>query len=117
MKTRKMMRCRQTCDLTQVRVKIPADLSSTGKIKWRRAKIDTCVAPLVDALQQSGIDMRGSCCGHGHSAGEIHLQDGRLLLILDERTTRVWMAHADEMQRRLERMIRDCILDVQEFES
>jgi hypothetical protein len=100
-----------------VRVKIPADLSSTGKTKWRKAKIDTCIASLVDALQHGGIDMCGSCCGHGHSAGEIHLQDGRLLLILDKRAARVWLAHADEMQRRLERMIRDRILDVQEFES
>ncbi len=106
-----MKKCRQTCDLIPVRVKIPADLASTGKSKWKRAKIDACVAPLVDALQRGGIDMRGSCCGHGHTAGEIHLQDGRLLLILDECAARLWMAHADEMQCRLERMIRDQALE------
>jgi hypothetical protein len=106
-----MKKCRQACDLTQIRVKIPADLSPTGRIKWKKAKIDACVAPLVDALQRGGIDMRGSCCGHGYSVGEIQLQDGRLLLILDEQAARLWMSHADEMQRRLEQMIRDRALE------
>ena len=64
-------------------VKIPADLACSGEEHWTRAKIDSCVAPLVRALQEGGIDMRGSCCGHGKTLGEIHLQDGRLLLILD----------------------------------
>jgi hypothetical protein len=66
-----------------VRVKVPADLSSTGKSKWKCALIDACVAPVVKALQEGGIDMRGSCCGHGRGAGEILLQDRRILLILD----------------------------------
>lgn len=106
-----MKKCKQTCDLVLVRVKIPADLAFTGKSKWKKVKIDACVAPLVAALQHAGIDMRGSCCGHGHSAGEIYLQDGRLLLILDEQAAQIWTAHADEMQRHLERMIRDRALE------
>lgn len=65
-----------------VRVKIPADLSSTGKVKWKYALIDNCIAPIIEALQKGGIDMRGSCCGHGEYFGEIHLQDGRTLLIV-----------------------------------
>ena len=65
-----------------VRVKIPADLSSTGKVKWKRALIDACIAPIVRALQKGGIDMRGSCCGHGKGFGDIHLQDDRLLVIV-----------------------------------
>jgi hypothetical protein len=36
----------------------------------------------VEALQQGGVDMRSSCCGHGKTFGNIQLQDGRVLLIL-----------------------------------
>lgn len=64
-----------------VYVKIPADLSCTEQEKWRFAQIDACVAPIVAALQAAGIDMRGSCCGHGERPGEIVLQDGRKLQI------------------------------------
>lgn len=69
-------------DTVPVNVKIPADLSCTGKVHWRRAKIDRCIAPLVAALQRGGIDMRGSCCGHGEATGRIDLQDGRVLVML-----------------------------------
>ena len=64
-----------------VKVKIPADLSHTGKTLWKKMKIDKCMAPIVKALQEGGIDMRGSCCGHGKMDGDIHLQDGRILII------------------------------------
>ena len=68
----------------EVNVKIPADLSCDGIEHWKDAKIDACIAPLVEALQQGGVDMRGSCCGHGKAEGHIHLQDGRVLVIKDE---------------------------------
>ncbi len=68
-----------------IRVKIPADLSCTSKDRFRKMPIDACIAPIVDVLQKGGIDMRGSCCGHGIGVGDIHLQDGRLLLILTEK--------------------------------
>lgn len=66
-----------------VLVKIPADLSCTGFAKFKYVGIDACIAPIVEALQKGAIDMRGSCCGHNKYAGEIHLQDGRVLLIAD----------------------------------
>ena len=66
----------------KVRVQIPADLSSTGKVKWKKPNIDSCIAPIVEALQKAGIDMRGSCCGHNKSVGNIDLQDGRKLIIM-----------------------------------
>lgn len=69
---------------TKVWVKIPADLSCDGKEKWKYALIDTCIAPIVKALQEGGIDIRGSCCGHGKGPGYISLQDGRLLTITKE---------------------------------
>ncbi len=64
-----------------VKVNIPADLSHTGKSHRKKAAIDKCIAPVVKALQKGGIDMRGSCCGHGEMDGDIHLQDGRILII------------------------------------
>jgi hypothetical protein len=67
---------------TPVRVKIAADLAFDGIEKWKDAMIDSCIAPLIAALQASGIDMRGSCCGHGRGVGEINLSDGRILLII-----------------------------------
>lgn len=71
-----------------VRVKVPADLAAEGHEKWKDAAIDECIAPLVAALQGGGIDMCGSCCGHGQRDGHIDLQDGRGLLILSpERNT------------------------------
>lgn len=71
--------CKET---TSVFVKIPADLSHTGKSRFDNKKIDRCIASLVRALQSGGIDMRASCCGHGTSDGEIILQDGRKLIIM-----------------------------------
>jgi len=68
-----------------VKLKIPADLSCKGIIVWKWVKIDKCIAPIVRALQEGNIDMRGSCCGHGKSFGEIQLQDGRILLIINSR--------------------------------
>lgn len=64
-----------------VRVKIPADISRTGEAYWKDVGIDECIAPIVKALQVAGIDMRGSCCGHGVTHGSILLADGRELLI------------------------------------
>ena len=75
-----------------VLVTIPKDLSSTGKKKTRICNIDRCAAPIVDALQKAGIEMRGSCCGHGESDGYIALQDGRYLMILE--------SHEEAVKRR-----------------
>lgn len=62
-------------------VKIPADLSHTGEPRWKFLGVDSCIAPIVRALQCAGIDMRSSCCGHGERDGEIILADGRRLVI------------------------------------
>jgi hypothetical protein len=66
-----------------VRVKIPADLSATGEARWKDEPIDACIADLVRALQEGGVDMRGSCCGHGSDFGRISLRDGRTLIVTD----------------------------------
>ena len=51
-------------------------------------KIDSCIAPIVAALQMAGINMRGSCCGHGKQPGENMLEDGRTLEIIAADATR-----------------------------
>lgn len=68
------------CDL--VRVKIAPQLSHTGKAYWKWQEIDHCISDLVSALQIAGIDMLGSCCGHGKGLGSIHLADGRVLIVM-----------------------------------
>ena len=69
----------------KVNVKIPTDLSWSGKEHWREMHIDSCIASIVEALQKGGIDMRSSCCGHGKGVGDIQLQDGRALIILNKK--------------------------------
>lgn len=64
-----------------VRVLVPADLSASGEAYWKLMGIDACLAPLVIALQEGGINMRSSCCGHGKGPAEIVLADGRILRI------------------------------------
>lgn len=71
-------------EMSAVHVKIPADLSCDGKTKWKYAKIDACIAPIVNALQMGGINMRGSCCGHNKVDGKISLEDGRVIIIKQE---------------------------------
>jgi hypothetical protein len=65
-----------------VNVKINAGRSSSGHTQWKDKPIDLCISDIVEALQKSGIDMLGSCCGHGQRPGEIVLADGRTLIVL-----------------------------------
>ena len=70
------------CKTTEtVKVLIQADLSHTGEPFWKDAKIDACIADIVQALSASGIEMRASCCGHDKSDGNILLQNGREIII------------------------------------
>lgn len=59
-----------------VRVKVAADLSRTGRARWKHVGIDSCIWRLVQALQEAGVNMRASCCGHGKMPGYIILADG-----------------------------------------
>lgn len=43
--------------------------------------VDPCIAPLVQAINDAGIQTASSCCGHGHQTGSIILEDGREILI------------------------------------
>jgi hypothetical protein len=71
-------------DIKYLRVKVPADLNCSGCDEQRVVQVDGCITSLIGALQNAGINMRGSCCGHGRREGYIHLQDGRILLVLSQ---------------------------------
>lgn len=62
-------------------VKVSSELSHSGADEWKVKPVDSCIAPIVRALQDGGIDMLGSCCGHGKGHGSILLADGRELRI------------------------------------
>jgi hypothetical protein len=64
-----------------LRVPIPAELSYTGKFRWAYKGIDSCIAPLVQALNDVGIYTASSCCGHGKVDGIVQLHDGRTIVI------------------------------------
>ena len=65
----------------ELKLKIASDLSYTEEERWATKKVDASIADIVCALQAGGIDMRGSCSGHGGRPGEIILQDGRELKV------------------------------------
>lgn len=64
-----------------LRVPIPAELSHTGSFRWDWKGVDTCIAPIVAALNGAGIYTSSSCCGHGKGKGVISLHDGRIIEI------------------------------------
>lgn len=77
------MRCRagmcEHGDTVLVEVLVTASVSHSGLEERRVRPIDRCIADLVRALDAGGVDMLGSCCGHGKQSGEILLSDGRVL--------------------------------------
>ena len=66
----------------EVEVTIQSGLSYTGKTRKKLDKIDSCIAPIVKALEDGDIMMIASCCGHGKTNGLINLADGRKLIII-----------------------------------
>lgn len=62
-------------------VTIPADLCHSGRQEEKIKPIDRCISDLVLALEDAGVVMRGSCCGHGKEDGVIVLNDGRSLWV------------------------------------
>lgn len=76
----------------KVWVRIPAPLSHTGYARWKRVKIDACLAPIVKAMRNMGVKTTYSCCGHGKGDGIIICEDDRVLVL----TTRAKLEDADE---------------------
>jgi len=54
------------------------------EINGKPRDIDSCIAPIVRALNDAGIPTIACCCGHGKSNGNIALVDGRELIIVPD---------------------------------
>jgi hypothetical protein len=65
----------------EMEVTIPAHLSYTGQARRKVVGIDSCIAPIVAALNAGGLPTVASCCGHGKRPGNVALTDGRELVI------------------------------------
>lgn len=78
--------------VNQVRVCISDSHSHDGKEYIKNAEIDSCISDIVDALENAGIKMFGSCCSHSkrfgilrrRRKGDIMLQDGREIIIQEK---------------------------------
>jgi len=93
-------------DTVPVDVWIDANHSHTGGESKRTVQIDRCIAPLVKALNEAGIETAACCCGHFKQDGRIHLRDGRTLIVTpDERISLDdgW-SKGGEKRERLEKM-------------
>lgn len=53
---------------------------------------DPCLAPLIKALNDSGIRTTSSCCGHHHRPGWVSLADGRWLMIAPDDEWMNWLS-------------------------
>lgn len=89
--------CKHGITATQVKLARPRADGRT------HAPVDPCIAPLVQALNDAGLQTTSSCCGHGHRPGIVTLADGREILIMrdhDEaaRTYPLWPdIHGNEL--------------------
>lgn len=64
-----------------LKVPIPANLSHTGEFRWDIKSIDSCLADIIQALNDVGIYTAGCCCGHGKDDGYLVLHDLRTFII------------------------------------
>ena len=62
-------------------VPMHAAQSHTGKFRWAQKGVDSCIAPIVEALNHAGVFTANCCCGHGERDGSILLHDGREIVI------------------------------------
>lgn len=70
-------------------------------IKGRRVEIDRCIAPIVKALNDAGIETAESCCGHGEVEGHIlAYQDGKhRLFVVYELGEKSRLAYEEKYRR------------------
>lgn len=65
----------------------PPHLTWDGIERLTPTKVDSCIAPIVAALNLAGIRTTQSCCGHGKGPGRIDLWDGRVLIVHPDTNT------------------------------
>jgi hypothetical protein len=63
-------------------VRVPANLSHTGKVRLKIVDIDKCIYDIVKALNDAGIFTVASCCGHGKQLGSIILENNREMRVM-----------------------------------
>lgn len=56
-------------------------ITINGKVE----SIDSCIVPLITALNCAGLQTIASCCGHGNQPVSVILKDDSWLLILDRK--------------------------------
>ena len=56
-------------------------------VNGRQRDMDSCIVPLVKALNDAGLTTIASCCGHNKRPGNIALADGRELIICKDYET------------------------------
>lgn len=71
--------CGRACVVLSLTV--PATLSHSGEARVKDCGIDSCIAPIVKALNDGGVPTIACCCGHGKLPGSIVLADGRELIV------------------------------------
>lgn len=76
------------------------------------AGIDKCIAPLIKALNDKGMETAASCCGHGNRPGSICLKDGREIMIMSFEDARaidhLWPdIHSQTLSERLANLERE----------
>ena len=74
-------------DNVTMEVTMPANLSYNGEERKKLVDVDSCIAPIVAALNAGGVPTIASCCGHGKRPGNIILGDGRELIIAPDFAT------------------------------
>ena len=52
--------------------------------------IDFCIHRIIAALNAGGVLTAASCCGHRMMPGRIDLEDGRVLIVVDDPDQVVW---------------------------
>lgn len=62
-------------------LKVPEYDQNTREYIWSEQKIDTCLANLVQILNDGGLFTKSCCCGHGKFKGTLVLQNGKILFI------------------------------------
>ena len=64
-------------------VPVSARKSYTGKKRMKMMGIDACLAPIVKALLDAGIETEECCCGHGKGPGYLALMDDRCFILVN----------------------------------
>lgn len=54
------------------------------KLNNKEVEVDTCIIPIIEALNNAGVRTTACCCGHKRTPGNVTLADGRVITIFDD---------------------------------